>query len=202
MKEDILEQLVDDYLQAKGYFTRHNIKFRPSKNSPGFEPRYDSNHSDIDVLGFNPHLRAEKRVWAVTCKSWQVGFRVDSKIEELEKGKIVSGRDAWKPFRELMQPKWTNAFFDAIYAATGSQKFTYVTAVTRVIGDPRKWEQHERFRHALRGNPLRLLSLEKMLNVVLAALGTTVAASDFGRTVQLLKAAGSLHLPNKIGFTV
>ena len=28
MKEDILEQLVDDYLQAKGYFTRHNINFR------------------------------------------------------------------------------------------------------------------------------------------------------------------------------
>lgn len=30
MKEDILEQMVDEYLQHKGYFTRHNIKFRPA----------------------------------------------------------------------------------------------------------------------------------------------------------------------------
>jgi hypothetical protein len=29
VKEDVLEQIVDDYLQAQGYFTRHNIKFRP-----------------------------------------------------------------------------------------------------------------------------------------------------------------------------
>ena len=29
MKEDILEQLVDDYLQTEGYFTRHNLKFKP-----------------------------------------------------------------------------------------------------------------------------------------------------------------------------
>jgi hypothetical protein len=27
MKEDILEQLVDDYLMFNGFFTLHNVKF-------------------------------------------------------------------------------------------------------------------------------------------------------------------------------
>jgi hypothetical protein len=50
MKEDILEQLVDDYLQHKGYFTRHNIKFKPSKDSIDFDIQKDSVHSDIDIM--------------------------------------------------------------------------------------------------------------------------------------------------------
>jgi len=32
MKEDILEQVAKDFYSKKvGYFTKHNIKFRPSK---------------------------------------------------------------------------------------------------------------------------------------------------------------------------
>jgi hypothetical protein len=30
MKEDILEQIVDDYLQFKGYFTTHNVRLELS----------------------------------------------------------------------------------------------------------------------------------------------------------------------------
>ena len=30
MKEDILEQLVDDYLKFNGFFTAHNVKFQPA----------------------------------------------------------------------------------------------------------------------------------------------------------------------------
>jgi hypothetical protein len=51
MKEDILEQIVDDYLQACGYFTRHNVKFRPRDDRPDFSARADSVASDIDVIG-------------------------------------------------------------------------------------------------------------------------------------------------------
>ncbi len=29
MKEDVLEQVVDDYLKFKGSFTTHNVRFRP-----------------------------------------------------------------------------------------------------------------------------------------------------------------------------
>ena len=75
MKEDILEQLVDDYLQVKDYFTIHNVKFLPNKAHLDFNAKQDSNHSDIDVIGFNPKLRGARRVLAVSCKSWQSGFR-------------------------------------------------------------------------------------------------------------------------------
>jgi hypothetical protein len=31
VKKDVLEQIVDDYLQLKGYFTTHNVRFGPRK---------------------------------------------------------------------------------------------------------------------------------------------------------------------------
>jgi len=62
MKEDILEQLVDDYLQTKGYFTRHNIKFEPDRSHPDYAVRKDDNHSDIDVIGYNLRKEAADRV--------------------------------------------------------------------------------------------------------------------------------------------
>jgi hypothetical protein len=34
VKEDVLEQIVDDYLQFQGYFTTHNVRFRPRANHP------------------------------------------------------------------------------------------------------------------------------------------------------------------------
>ena len=54
MKEDILEQMVDEYLQHKGYFTRHNIKFRPAGDHVEYDTRQDAVHSDIDVIGIHP----------------------------------------------------------------------------------------------------------------------------------------------------
>lgn len=68
MKEDILEQVVEDHLIHKGYFVQHNIKFRPSRDHPDFDRNQDSNHSDIDVLGYNPNLDGPERVYAVSCK--------------------------------------------------------------------------------------------------------------------------------------
>ncbi len=133
MKEDILEQLVDDYLQSQGYFTRHNIKFRPRPDHPDYVRDKDSNHSDIDVIGFHPHKQGNAKVWAVSCKSWQSGFRVEAKLSELIENKKVSGREAWQFFRELMKPKWSQAFVDAVEKATGTRSFTYVLAVTAII---------------------------------------------------------------------
>ena len=190
MKEDILEQLVDDYLQAQGYFTRHNLKFLPRKDHPAFDSKQDSNHSDIDVLGYHPDLSGPDRVMAVSCKSWQGGFRVQTKINELKENRTVSGREAWKAFRELMKPKWSEAFIAAVESATGSQQFTYVTAVTIIKGDPRIWETYPPFRDAMRGNPIKLLSLTEMLTVLMRSLNTTMANSQLGRTLQLLKASG------------
>ena len=190
MKEDILEQVVDDYLQTQGYFTRHNIKFRPRSKHPDFVTKEDSSPSDIDVLGINPNLRGASRVWVVTCKSWQVGFNVPSRLAALEANKVVGGREFWRYFRELMVPKWSEAFHDVILRETGAKVFTYVTAVTRLSGDKRLWERHKRFRKALRGNPIRLLGLSEMVAQILQGITRTPASSDIGRTLQLLKASG------------
>lgn len=114
MKEDILEQLVDEYLQFKGYFTRHNIKFRPSKEHSEYDSKLDSVSSDIDVIGINPKLRGHKKIMVVSCKSWQKGFNPASRIKNLEQDKIISGRESWKSFRELTKKKWSEAFLRSI----------------------------------------------------------------------------------------
>ncbi|MFL6210899.1 MAG: hypothetical protein ACJ74W_18775 [Pyrinomonadaceae bacterium] len=190
MKEDVLEQIVDDYLQTRGYFTRHNLKFRPRTGHPDFIRNQDSNHSGIDVLGYHPQRSGPERVMAVSCKSWQSGFKVRSMIADLEGNKIRSGREAWKAVRELIQPKWSEAFIETVQSATGSTEFTYVTAVTAIKGDRSVWENYPRFRNAMQGNPVRILSLNEMLTELVPSLSTTVAASQLGRILQLLKAAG------------
>jgi hypothetical protein len=189
VKEDILEQLVDDYLQSEGYFTRHNIKFRPRRDHPDFDSKKDSNHSDIDVIGIHPKKEGPARVAVVSCKSWQGGFRVKTKIEEIEKNKIVSGREAWQAFRELTRPKWSEAFIDAIETATGSREFTYYLAVTAVLGNRRDWEQYPPFIQAMAGNPIRMIDLTEMLERIKNMSTTTVASSTIGRVLQLMRAA-------------
>jgi hypothetical protein len=51
MKEDVLEQIVDDYLQFRGYFTVHNVSFRPDPAHPAYEAAKDRVPSDVDVIG-------------------------------------------------------------------------------------------------------------------------------------------------------
>ena len=41
-KEDILEQIVEEYLVHKGYFFQHNLKFLPRKDQPNFVTNQDS----------------------------------------------------------------------------------------------------------------------------------------------------------------
>jgi hypothetical protein len=191
MKEDVLEQIVDDYLQSKGYFTQHNLKFRPHPEHPAFDRLQDSNHSDVDVIGYHPLKSGVDRVWVVSCKSWQAGFDVGAKLSEITNNKKRSGRDSWRFFRELVQPKWSQAFLAAIEQATGQRKFTYFTAVTRIKGDPALWQGHEPFRAAMGRNPIRLLSLQKMINELSEGMTKTVVPSQLGRTMQLLRASGA-----------
>jgi hypothetical protein len=190
MKEDILEQLVDDFLLAKGYFTRHNVKFKPRADHPEFVSQDDSNHSDIDVLGYHPLLAGHASVVAVSCKSWQGGFDVAAGLRDIAANRRVSGREAWKRFRELVRPKWSEAFLMAIERETGSTEFTYVTAVTVLKGDRAAWESEPTFQEAMRHNPIRIWTLTDMLTELFPMLGTTVASSQLGRTLQLIKASG------------
>lgn len=192
MKEDILEQLVDDYLQHLGYFTRHNIKFRPDKAASDYNSKDDSVHSDIDVVGINPNFSGYKKVVAVSCKSWQNGFNPKAKIDQINGNKTVSGREAWKGFRELTDKKWADAFVEEVRKISGTTRFTYITAVTKVKGSAAIWEDNSDFKKKLHGNPIKILTLSDMLEHLLPSMNTTPASSDVGRVLQLMKASGWL----------
>ena len=196
MKEDILEQLVEDYFQRLGYFTRHNVKFRPKETHQEYKKKDDCVHSDIDVLGYNPLEHGAERVVAVTCKSWQSGFSPERlvKLKGTSETPKLAGRPMWKHFRELMVGKWSEAFRDEIKKATGSTEFTYYLAVTKLQGDQEQavkaWENCMRFKEALNNNPLKILTVEKILHDLWEDAETTVAESEVGRLLQVIKASG------------
>ena len=190
IKEDILEQIVEDYLLHKGYFVRHNVKFRPRKDHPDFISNQDSNHSDIDVLGYHPTKVGDDKVLAVSCKSWQGGFNPSKELTAILNNKKLGGRDAWKVYRELTCPKWSEAFLKAIKDATGVDRFTYVTAVTFTAGtDKAQWESHESFQQALCGNPIQIITLREMIDEIAGELSKTLATTEVGRMLQLFRAA-------------
>ncbi len=189
-KEDILEQLVEEYLLHQGYFVRHNVKYLPKRDHADFVSNQDSNHSDIDVIGYHPTLSGVSRVLVVSCKSWQGGFNPAVELKHIKDKKIVRGREAWKSFRELVIAKWSDAFVSAVESATGQREFTYVLAVTKVVGDKTIWETNPEFIQAINGNPLRILDLREMLNAISPVLSTTLAGTEVGRMLQLFKAAG------------
>jgi len=188
MKEDILEQLVDDYLQTKGYFTRHNVKYHPAKDAK-YDSKKDSVASDIDVIGIHPHHRGSKRVWVVNCKSWQSGVNIAHWISGIEEGKILNGKDAWKTFRELANPKWANAFIAKIEELTGANSFTYVLAVTKLKGEQSELVEYKNFRKNLHGNPIKILTVREILDYMIDNTSKTVAPSDVGRLLQVIKAS-------------
>jgi len=190
MKEDILEQLVDDYLMFNGFFTIHNLKFLPSATDPEYVKNKDSVASDIDVVGFHPRREGADRIWVVSCKSWQGGFDPVARIAAIEANKIQYGRAAWKSFRELVKKKWADALIAEIEKLTGSTNFTYVTAVTKLRGDASVWQEHKPFRDNLRGNPIKILALQDMLSDLYKKTNTTVASSEVGRLLQVIKASG------------
>lgn len=190
MKEDVLEQVVDDYLQFEGYFTTHNIRFKPSKDHPKYKSQLDSVSSDVDVVGYNPKLNGNDRVVVVSCKAWQSGFDAPAILSQLRGEAKNPKRPRMLQFRELWIPKWADAFVDEIEKLTGTNRFTYLLAVTRLKGDPSGWETDQTIQSNLRGNPFRFLPLETMWSHVLEKVTTTPAASEMGRLAQILKAAG------------
>jgi hypothetical protein len=189
-KEDILEQIVEEYLTHKGYFVQRNIKYRPDRSDLGYDSQKDSVHSDIDVLAYNPLESGAKKVLAVNIKSWQGGFDFRVVLEQVASNKIVSGRESHLRYRELCIPKWSNAFSRAIRLRTKESRFTHVLAVTLAKGDASQWIEHEPFTVALGNNPLEVLTLRQMVDAIEPNLTTTPAATDIGRTLQLFRAAG------------
>jgi hypothetical protein len=181
-KEDILEQIVEEYLTHEGYFVRHNIKYRPTE--------FRATPSDIDVLAVDPRRTGPDRVKVVNVKSWQNGFDFQYQMKLIEKD--VEGIDprGKMRYRELTKPDWSAAFVDKVRELTGSDQFTYVLAVTLAKGDRSIWEQSPKFREALRQNPINVIELKEMVAKILPGITKTPAGTDIGRTLQLLRAAG------------
>ncbi|MDR3422797.1 MAG: hypothetical protein P4L80_16395 [Xanthobacteraceae bacterium] len=94
---------------------------------------------------------------------------------------MINGRPAWKSFRELVVPKWSEAFRHAIIAATGSKQFTYIVAVAHVKGSTTARESNEQFLEAMDGNPIRIISLHQMIDQINSEMKTTLAATEVGR---------------------
>ncbi|HEX2050831.1 MAG TPA: hypothetical protein VHJ34_09410 [Actinomycetota bacterium] len=195
MKEDILEQIVDDYLQHHGYFTVHNVRFKPSSDRPDYVANQDSVASDVDVVGYNPLEQGMKRVWIVSCKSWQPGFDATAQLRRALAEKKPGKRAGWQSFRELFNEKWAEAFRNRIEAITGATEFSYSIAVTSLRGETEAWTNNETIRRNLGGNPFSFLTLEEMWGGVIESITTTPAASEIGRLAQLLKAAKLTQAP-------
>lgn len=66
--------------------------------------------------------------------------------------------------RELLRPKWSEAFRTAVERETGSADFTYVIAVTVLKGDSSRWENEPRFQEAMNQNPIQIWTLADMLS--------------------------------------
>lgn len=190
MKEDVLEQIVDDYLQFRGYFTVHNVSFRPDPAHPAYEAAKDRVPSDVDVTGFHPRLNGPDRVHVVSCKSWQTGFDADYWLRLLREDRKVGRRFAWQFFRELWVPKWAEALRSKVTELTGQTEFAYSIAVTDLRGDPSAWRTDERIVANLPGCSFGFLPLSVIWSELLRELTTRPAASEIGRLAQLLKAAG------------
>jgi hypothetical protein len=190
MKEDVLEQIVDDYLKFTGYFTIHNVSFRPVKTHPEYVAAQDSVPSDVDVVGYHPRKHGPDRVLVVSCKAWQTGFDATAKLAELRGEKVNPKRETWRQFREIWNPKWSEAFRATIEELTGERDFGYRIAVTRLRGDAAAWETDPTIATNLAGCSIGFLTLEQMWAAMLEELTTRPAASEMGRLAQLLKAAG------------
>jgi hypothetical protein len=126
----------------------------------------------------------------VSCKSWPGGFRPEYWVDAIAKNKVVSGREAWRGFRELTREKWAAAFRTMVAELTGSSSFTYITAVTKVVGSRAAWQDNATFRENLGGNPIEILTFGDMLKELFPSIDTTPASSEVGRVLQLIKASG------------
>ncbi len=197
MKEDVLEQLMEDYLHQGGYFTMHNVKYRPDKGCQGYNASRDSVHSDIDILAINPKKIGYDRVVAISCKSWQGGFDPSFWIKQIKRKGKISGRAAWKSFREIANDKWASAFRKKIAELTGTKRFTLRIVATKVTGGNDACSEFEKcgeFRKRLGRNPIEIRLLSTILHELNkrgAAMKTnTPASSDIGRLLQVIRASG------------
>lgn len=204
MKEDILEQAVDDWLISQpGTFTKHNVKFKPSIDDPEFKQGSDAVNSDIDVLAIHAKKKGIQHVSAVSCKSWQGGFSPEFWYTKLKSNKnaVIGGRAIWKTFREISNRKWGYALASKIFQETGSKNFTFYFVVTKLNGKNlkesiKKFENDSDFIKNLKYDSnskveIKILTFKEIFDEhFMRRNAKTLEATELGRLIQILKAAG------------
>ena len=210
MKEDILEQLIEDwYVTNSGWFVKHNIKYRPDKSHKDYEHRKDSNHSDIDILAYSPKVDSPENVHVISCKSWQDGLNLKDLFEIINNeakynNKNQAGfqkREGWKRFRELVSDKWIEAFVNKIEEETGQRDFTYKIAVTKIKNNKNNYLSkiinNEKIQKRFTDNnakiKIEIIELKDILKQTLNRLKcketTVLEMTEIGRFLQLIEAA-------------
>jgi len=102
MKEDVLEQVVEDYLQLRGYFTIHNLRFKPdkvtlntSRTKMAFRATSSRWHQSIaDRASAGPRR---------SCKAWQSGFEAAAKLAQMRGERKQPKCQTWQHCRELWE---------------------------------------------------------------------------------------------------
>lgn len=196
MAEDILEQLVEDYLRLNGYLTMANVRFGPRKGEPGYAPLSHNQPSDIDVLALNPNKRGPSKVLAVSCKAMQGGFSPNRWLDASKRNQYYNGKrapNAWKHMHELWDVAWNQAHRTRVKDLTGQSHYTYILAVTRLdkggSPDMKVLEDDPQVGKLVRGVSLRFLPLSEIWNHVSERVTTQVEPSALGRLSQILRAA-------------
>lgn len=187
MKEDVLEQVVDDYLRSLGFLTLANVRYRPSPMEAAAAGQSGSGFSDVDVIGYSPTRYGADRVWVVSCKSWQVGLDPGKRLDQLRDGKQIDVH------REVWVPVWGKALCDEVERLTGQRAFRFFTAVTRLKGDVTRWSEWQdepQILESLEGNAVGFLRLEDLWRRTVETSTSTLASSVMGRLAQVLVAAG------------
>jgi hypothetical protein len=193
MTEDVLEQVVDDWLRRSGYFTRTNVRFGPVAGDKGYLSRAHNQRSDLDVVAVKPTEAAPARVLVVSCKAMQAGFSPNRWLAAAQADRVYTGKPARKHLRELWDPMWAAALRWRVDELTRSDESTCVLAVTRVgpggSTDVNCRLQHPIVSENLAGNPCEVLTFSRMWSELRQDVKEQIEPSHVGRLAQLLKAA-------------
>ena len=179
MTNDILEQLAEDYFRHLGYFTQHNVKYKPNKLGPAYAV-----HSDVDLVGVHPKKKGVERVVVVSCKSWHGGLHLARHLKDIKN----NNKKIKKTFREIALPIWSKALKQKIKTLTGQNRFVFfIVSVSYAPKQKGIWENYSKFIHNLSGCPIRLLDMKTIVQEVSrTASNITPAHSELARLLQMI----------------
>ena len=182
---DLFEQLVGDYLTAKGYLCRYNVNYRKLDNR--------QSGSDIDVLAVLQ--RPPHDVIVGDCKSWVDGVWPDWMAAQPI---IASKARARSYFKAIFEDQWTKGLERKVGDERGTDRFSYVLYCAW-HGDSDGAFQAI----SIGGNPIRVVTLAEMIRETEEHLDKrsketkSVEPTTLGRFVQLMRHAGiKLEFPD------